>query len=126
MEQSHQPLDQPPAPKQTSTGLEPNLAGALSYLCGLLTGLIFFLMEKDNKFVRFHAMQSILLSAGFFILYMVFMVLGAIPVLGWLFYILLIPIGIAAFVLWIMLMVKAYQGERFRLPVVGEMAEKYI
>jgi uncharacterized membrane protein len=128
MEQSHQPLDQPPMPpKQTSTGLEPNLAGALSYLCGWVTGLIFFLMEKDNQFVRFHAMQSIIVSAAFTILFIAAGILSNIPVIGWLFWIVVYPvIGIAAFIAWILLMVKAYQGDRYHLPVVGEMAEKYV
>jgi uncharacterized membrane protein len=127
MEQSHQPMEsQPPAPKQTSTGLEPNIAGALSYLCGWVTGLIFYLMEKENNFVRFHAMQSIIWSAGFTVLFIACAVLSNIPVIGWLFWIIGYPIvGIAYFVSWILLMIKAYQGERYHFPVVGEMAEKH-
>ncbi|MCI0413547.1 DUF4870 domain-containing protein [bacterium] len=129
MEQSHQPLEQQPPspPKQTSTGLEPNLAGALSYLCGWVTGLIFFLMEKENSFVRFHAMQSIMVSAGFTVLFIAAAVLSNIPVIGWLFWIVGYPIvGLASFVAWILLMVKAYQGERFHFPVVGDLAEKNV
>jgi uncharacterized membrane protein len=126
MEQSHQPLDQPPAPKQTSTGLEPNLAGALSYLCGWVTGLVFYLMEKENNFVRFHAMQSIIVSAAFTVLFIACAILGNIPVIGWLFYLVGYPVvGLVSFIVWILLMVKAYQGERYRLPVVGELAEKH-
>ena len=60
--------------EKTSTGLEANLAAALSYLVGFVTGIIFLLVEKDNKFVRFHAMQSILLSAGFTVLWIVGMI----------------------------------------------------
>ena len=126
MEQSHQPLDQPPVPKTTSTGLEPNLAAALSYLCGWVTGLVFYLMEKENNFVRFHAMQSIIVSAAFTVLFIGCAILSNIPVIGWLFWIVGYPIvGIASFVSWILLMIKAYQGERFHFPVVGEMAEKH-
>lgn len=129
MEQSHQPLEpqsQLP-PKQTSTGLEPNLAAALSYLCGWVTGLIFFLMEKENSFVRFHAMQSIMVSAGFTVLFIACAVLSNIPVIGWLFWIIGYPVvGIASFIAWILLMIKAYQGERFHFPVVGDMAEKNV
>jgi uncharacterized membrane protein len=105
---------------KTSTGMNQNVAGLLCYLVGWITGLIFFLIEKDNKFVRFHAMQSIITFGG---LTMLFMVLGFIPVLGWV----LFPIlGIVQLVLWILLMVKAYQGELFKLPVIGDLAEKNI
>jgi uncharacterized membrane protein len=105
---------------KTSTGLNQNVAGMLCYLVGWITGLIFFLIEKDNKFVRFHAMQSIITFGG---LTMLFIVLGFIPFLGWM----LFPIlGILQLVLWILLMVKAYQGEQFKLPVIGDLAEKNI
>jgi uncharacterized membrane protein len=127
MEQSHQPMEhQPQPPKQTSTGLEPNLAGALSYLCGWVTGLVFYLMEKENNFVRFHAMQSIIVSASFTVLFIACAILSNIPVIGWLFWIVGYPIvGLASFISWILLMVKAYQGERFHFPVVGDLAEKH-
>ena len=126
MEQSHQPLDQPSTSKTTSTGLEPNLAAALSYLCGWVTGLVFYLLEKDNNFVRFHAMQSIIVSAAFTVLFIACAILSNIPVIGWLFWIVGYPIvGLASFISWIFLMVKAYQGERFHFPVVGEIAEKH-
>jgi uncharacterized membrane protein len=105
---------------KTSTGMNQNVAGLLCYLVGWITGLIFFLIEKDNKFVRFHAMQSIITFGG---LTMLFILLGFIPFLGWL----LFPIlGIVQLVLWILLMVKAYQGELFKLPVIGDLAEKNI
>ena len=104
---------------KTSTGLEENVAGLLTYVLGWVTGLIFFLIEKENKFVRFHAMQSIIFSAVMMILYVI---LGWIPVVGWI----LMPIlGIFIFVLWIILMIKAYQGIMFKLPVIGDMAEKW-
>jgi len=129
MEPSHQPLDQPSSssPQKTSTGLEPNLAAALSYLCGWVTGLIFFLMEKDNNFVRFHALQSIIVSAGFTVLMIAAGILTHIPVVGWLFWIVAYPVlGIASFIAWILLMIKAYQGQRFHFPVAGEIAEKHV
>lgn len=102
----------------TSLGMKPNLAALLSYLVGVITGIIFFLMEKQNKFVRFHAMQSILTFGFFFVLQIA---LTVIPVVGWS----LIPlVSIVQLVLWVILMVKAYQGEHFKLPIVGDMAEK--
>ena len=96
---------------KSSTGLEENVAGLLCYVVGWITGLIFFLIEKDNKFVKFHAMQSIITFGACTIL-------GFIPIVNWF-------IGIVALVLWILLMIKAYQGEKFKLPVIGDLAEKW-
>jgi uncharacterized membrane protein len=106
--------------KTTSTGLNQNVAGLLCYLIGWITGLIFFLIEKENRFVRFHAMQSMITFGGLTIL---FMVIAYIPFIGWM----LLPfLGLLQLVLWILLMVKAYQGEQFKLPVIGDLAEKNI
>lgn len=103
---------------KTSTGLQANVAGLLSYLLGIITGIIFYLIEKDNKFVRFHAMQSIVV---FGILFVLSMVLSFIPVIGWA----LLPIiWLVSLILWIVLMIKAYQGEYFKLPIAGDIAEK--
>jgi uncharacterized membrane protein len=108
----------------STTNLEPNVAGLLCYLATWITGLIFFLIEKENKFVRFHAMQSMVTFGAIFVGYIVFMGLGFIPVIGLLFDILSWILAVLAFVLWIVLMVKAYQGERFKLPIAGDFAEK--
>ncbi len=97
-----------------------NLMGALTYLLGFITGIIFLLVEKNSKFVRFHAMQSTILFGGLFV---VNVVLGFIPLLGWLVGLLL---SLLAFVLWIVLMWKAFQGEMYKLPYVGGMAEKQL
>lgn len=105
---------------KTSTGLEENVAGLLCYVVGWITGLIFIIIEKENKFVRFHAMQSIVV---FGILTVARIVLGWIPFIGW---ILGIIIGILAFVLWIILMIKAFQGEKYKLPWAGNFAEKQV
>lgn len=105
---------------KTSTGMNQNVAGLLCYLAGWITGLIFFLIEKENRFVRFHAMQSIITFGS---LTVIFMILGFIPFVGWM----LMPIlAILQLVLWIVLMVKAYQGQLFKLPMIGDMAEKNI
>lgn len=111
---------------KTSMGLEPNVAGLLCYLLGWVTGLIFLLLEKENEFVRFHAMQSIITFGGLTVIYIVLSILGIIPFIGILFAILLYILGLLGFVLWIVLMVKAYQGVRYKLPWAGEQAEKYI
>jgi len=103
---------------KSSTGMNENLAALLSYVLGFITGIIFFVIEKESKFVKFHAMQSILVSAALMVLSFV---LGFIPFIGWLALILLGPVS---FVLWIILMVKAYKYVWFKLPVVGDIAEK--
>jgi uncharacterized membrane protein len=107
------------AGEKTSMGLEQNVAGLLCYVVGWITGLIFFLMEKDNKFVRFHAMQSILVFGG---LTIISIIISIIPFLGW---VITSLISVLALVLWILLMIKAYQNVWYKLPWVGDLAEKY-
>jgi len=97
------------------TGLPKNTAAALSYVLGWITGIVFLLLEKD-PFVRFHAMQSIIVFGGL-------MILSLLPVVGWI----LSPlVMIGGFILWLVLIFKAYQGEEFMLPVVGEFANKQL
>jgi uncharacterized membrane protein len=100
---------------KTSTGLEENVAGLLCYLFGLVSGLIFLLLETESRFVRFHAIQSIIVSGFFFILGMF---LFWVPFIGW------IAWGVF-FALWIVLMYKAYQGAMYKLPVAGDLADKW-
>ena len=105
---------------KTSTGLQAQIAALLCYLLGFISGIVFILVEKENKFVRFHAMQSILTFGALFVLQAV---LPIVPIVGWI----LIPlVAVLNLILWILLMVKAYQGETFKLPVVGDMAEQKI
>jgi uncharacterized membrane protein len=103
---------------KTSTGIEQNLEGLLCYVLGWVTGTIFLLLEKDNKFVRFHAIQSIVVFGAYTVLAII---LGFIPIVGWIINTLL---GIAAFIFWIVLMVKAYNGQMYKLPVAGDIAER--
>ncbi|HEX6285231.1 MAG TPA: DUF4870 domain-containing protein [Pyrinomonadaceae bacterium] len=132
---------QNPPPVQTtksSTGLDENIAALLSYVFGWLGGLIFFLIEKDSRLVRFHAMQSILLNvlAGViavlvWVVWMVFFFVGSaigdivgglIGIIGTLLW-LVFFIGLA--VAWILCLVKAFQGQYWKLPVIGNFAEKF-
>jgi uncharacterized membrane protein len=106
-------------PNKTGSGLEQNLAGALCYVLGWLTGIIFLIIEKDNKFVRFHAVQSIIV---FGVISVVQIILWIIPVIGWILGTLL---AVATFILWILLMYKAYQGQIYKLPMAGDIAEKH-
>ncbi|MFW6057146.1 MAG: DUF4870 domain-containing protein [Chloroflexota bacterium] len=107
------------AEEKTSTGMEQNVAGLLCYVLGWITGLVFYLIEKENKFVRFHAMQSIVVFGA---LTVVSLILSVIPLIGWVISSLLWILGL---VLWIVLMVKAYQNVWFKLPIAGDFAEKH-
>ncbi len=96
--------------EQSSTGLEENVAGFFCYLLGFVTGIIFLVVEKKSSFVKFHARQST-------ITFLIILALSWIPVIGFLFWIL----GIF---LWLLLMIKALQGKRYSLPIVGKLAEE--
>lgn len=102
--------------EKTGSGLNQNLAGLLAYIAGIISGVIFLLIEKENQFVRFHAYQSIMVTVGLLILSIG---LSFVPIVGWILSLLLSPIG---FILWIVCMYKAYQGEIFKVPIVGNMA----
>ncbi|MBN1643612.1 MAG: DUF4870 domain-containing protein [Dehalococcoidales bacterium] len=103
---------------KTSMGLDQNVAGLLCYALWWITGVVFLVMEKDNKFVRFHAWQSIIVTLAFTI---IGTVLNILPFVGFV----LGPIFWAfTVIIWIILMLKAYQGIMFKLPVAGDIAEK--
>src|SRR5580692_7373458 len=109
----------------TQSGLSENVAGLLCYLLGWITGLIFFLTDK-RPFVRFHAAQSIVVFGGLtiirIVLAMLFIAGGAAGLsVG---FGLLTLVSIVGVVLWILLMVKAYQGEKFRIPVAADLADQ--
>ena len=97
-----------------------NLMGAVAYLLGFITGIVLLLVEKQSKFVRFHAMQSTILFGGLFIINVG---LGFIPLLGWLAGLFLSLLG---FILWIVCLWKAFQGEMYKVPYVGNLAEKQL
>lgn len=97
-------------------GLDENVASLLCYLLIWITGIIFILVENQNKTVRFHAMQSIVTFLPLNILFWIFGML-------WIFGIISILIGLLMFILWIVLMIKAYQGGMYKLPIAGDIAE---
>jgi len=128
---------------KTSLNIEENVAGLLCYLGVWITGIIFFLLEKENKTVKFHAMQSIITFLPLTILSSIFSWVGfsatvtytntawgSVPtgvsqpfiILGYLSWV----VSIVIFVLWLVLMLKAYQGEKFKVPIVGDIAEKQV
>jgi uncharacterized membrane protein len=129
----------PPVPvAKSSTGLDENVAALLSYIFGWVSGLIFFLIEKDSRLVRFHAMQSILLNAvalivgiGLWIVSVVLLIVSS-QISGLLSTLLSLISGLLgfAFVIGILIaailcLIKAYQGQYFKLPVIGNFAEKF-
>lgn len=118
------PTQTPPSAGGGGTGLAPNVASLLCYLCTWVTGLIFLLIEKDNKDVKFHAWQAIFLGIAAFALYLVLMILGFIPYVGLVAGILSLVVWIGFLVVWIIAMVKAYQGQKWLIPIIGPMAEQ--
>lgn len=113
-----------------SSGLAPNIASLLCYICMPITSIIFLLLEKENKDVQFHAWQGTTFGIGSYVL------LIALSILSWFLGLIaqflaaiisfaIMPIvGIALFILWVVCLVKAYQGERWRIPYVGDFAAK--
>lgn len=117
----------PTAAQVTSTGLAANLAGALAYLLGPITGIAFLVLEKENRFVRFHAAQSIavgiLLIVASIALSILSGILAVVPVLGWIAALLAgLAFGLLTFVLWVMLMWRAWNGREWEVPVAGGIA----
>ena len=119
----------PAGPAQA--GMTDNMAGALCYLLTVLTGILFLVLEpyNRNKTIRFHAFQSIFFCVASIAVWIVVTILtialGALPVIGWIFSILLhLVVGLGFFVLWLLLMYKAYNNEKWVLPIIGPLAEK--
>lgn len=107
-------------------GLQPNVAAFLCYLFTWVTGLIFLLIEKENRMVKFHAYQAIGFGVAATVLWFIFIPLSFVPGLGLLITFIGYPVlGIGFLVLWIILMVNAYQGKMIKLPIIGDMAAQY-
>ena len=110
-----------PSSGSSDTGLDPKVSALLAYLLGIVGGIVFYAISKDS-YVKFHAMQSILLSVAMAIIWAIFFAVSfAIFYLAFITWI--VYLGIAA--VWILMMIKAYQGEKYKLPIIGDMAEKY-
>ncbi|MEP6717832.1 MAG: DUF4870 domain-containing protein [bacterium] len=138
------PSNPSPGTSQTGSGLDPKVAAAISYIW--IVGLIFFFIEKENKFVRFHAMQSILFGIANSVIMMVLVVVAVvltfvfgiggamvgggigtlIQMLVWLIWLVFWLIAMVGLVGLIFAAVKAYQGQKFKLPIIGNMAEKIV
>ncbi len=102
---------------KTKIGLEENVAGLLCYVFGFFSGIIMFAIERDNKFVKFHALQSLVVFLG---LWIISIFIGLVPIIGGLIALLIMFLSLF---LWIFLMIKAFKGEKYMVPVAGDFVE---
>jgi uncharacterized membrane protein len=130
----------PPSPAgKSSTGLDENIAALLAYVFGWISGLIFFLIEKDSKLVRFHGMQAILFNVCVLVLCIAMWVVTFVLVLiasqladimgtvvGLVATLIWLVLSVGILIAWVLCLVRAYQGQYFKLPVIGNMAEKIV
>jgi uncharacterized membrane protein len=113
----------PPASVSTA-GMSENVASALCYLLGLITGIVFLVISpyNQNKTVRFHAFQSIFLTVAYFVIQIAWSIISLLTHgLGFLLYPLLL---LFFFILWLYMMYSAYNNKKIKLPVIGDLAEK--
>jgi uncharacterized membrane protein len=117
----------PPGGGATATGLAQNMEGALAYLLGPITGILLLVVEKDNRFVRFHAMQSTILGLVWIVVSYALQLFLYVPVLGWLVGLLTaLVLGLGGLLLWLYLMWQAFNGKEWEVPVVGAFARKQL
>ncbi len=120
----------PAAPVVAAAPLAENVAGMLAYFT-IIPAIIFLLVEpyNRNKFVRFHSFQCLFVAVALVVIDVVLMILAAIlhiiPVIGWMVTAALWPIySLAVLLLWVLLVIKAYQHQVYKLPIIGDLAEK--
>jgi len=113
------------APVATGGGLTDNVAGMLAYVT-IIPAIVFLVMEPYNKsrFVRFHSFQNIFFCVAWIVIWVALSFIAAIPVLGWLTLVIWPLLGLGGLILWIILLIKANQGQMFKLPIIGDLAEK--
>jgi len=106
--------------------LNENIAAALAYVLSFVSGFIILIVEKDNKFVRFHAMQSVLLGVILFILNAALNIISHIWLVGFIASIALWALGIITFALWLFTIFKALSKEYYKLPIIGDVAHAQV
>jgi uncharacterized membrane protein len=106
-------------------GMADNVAGMLAYIT-IIPAIVFLVVEPYNKnrFVRFHAFQSLLFAVAWTALWIALNIVAHIPILGWLTVLIWPLVGLAGLIIWVMLLLKANQGQMWKLPMIGDMAEK--
>jgi uncharacterized membrane protein len=114
-----------PAAPVSIGGMTDNVAGMLAYVT-IIPAIVFLVVEPYNKnrFVRFHSFQNIFFHVAWFAMWIALSIVAHIPFLGWLTILIWPLIGLAGLIIWIILLLKAYQGQMYKLPVIGDMAEK--
>ncbi len=114
------------APATAATGgLTDNVAGMLAYVT-IIPAIVFLVMEpyNRNRFIRFHSFQNIFFHVAWIALWVALSIVGGLPFLGWASMLIWPIVGLAGFITWLVLVLKAYQGQMFKLPIIGDMAEK--
>ncbi|HEY6302219.1 MAG TPA: hypothetical protein VIX14_04060 [Terriglobales bacterium] len=108
-----------------AAGLTDNVAGALAYVT-IIPAIIFLVLEPFNKkrFIRFHAFQCLFFAAAWTVLWIGLSIIAHIPFLGWATVVMWPLVSLAGFVIWLILVLKAYQGQMFKLPAIGDIAEQ--
>lgn len=104
----------------SSTGFDPKFAGLLAYLLGIVSGILLLIVEKESPFVRFHAAQS---TVVFGLVLVLSLMVRGLPLVG---RVLWVPFVVGVAALWVVLMIKAIQGQRFKLPYLGDFAERQL
>ena len=109
----------------TAGGMTDNVAGMLAYVT-IIPAIVFLVMEpyNRNRFVRFHSFQNIFFCIAWIVLWIALSIVAHIPILGWLTILIWPLIGLAGLIIWVILLLKANQGQMFKLPIIGDMAEK--
>jgi uncharacterized membrane protein len=109
----------------TVGGLTDNVAGALAYVT-IIPAIVFLVMEpyNRNRFIRFHSFQCIFAAVAWTCLWIALGIVVRIPLFGWLTILVWPLISLGGFVIWLIVVLKAYQGQKFKLPVIGDIAEK--
>ena len=109
----------------TGGGLEDNVAGALAYVT-IIPAIVFLVLEPYNRkrFIRFHAFQCLFFALAWTVLWIGLEIIAHIPFLGWMTILVWPLISLVGFVIWLILVLKAFQGQMFKLPVIGDLAEK--
>jgi len=114
----------------SSIGMDPKVSAGLGYLI-LIVGLIFFFIEKQNRFVRFHTLQAVLLAISLFVLFFVIIFAGIAAAFvngglaGLIFSLGNLVVWVGGFIAWLVGMINAFQGKYFKLPVIGDLAERW-
>lgn len=107
--------------KKSIFGLSENIAGLLCYVLTFFSGIVILILEKENKFVRFHALQSTIWFVFLSVLGWVLNVFSHVPLLGFFTGVVASVVGLVSFVSWIYLMYMAFKGNTYKLPVIGDV-----